>query len=312
VLANERGKRTFVLGSDDDARALWTPAWAPPASGTSADVFAMRGIAARREVAIAAAELCAAVLASALGVRTRGVVRGHAFQDVQRGHAFQDVQRGGQPGLAAEEAGEGEGVAFDLIASRQRPRGAHAPHAVDVIAVDDPAILTGGNVLGRLAPGGWIAIPTEQRAADALWAEVPPWVKATAFERAAHVVGWFPTVDDDPWVTAAAFAGIALAALAAEPLPPPSSRDPARAALWNSSAADGTVVAREVAAALLTALDGVVPTERTAAIAARGGSAARAAFERHIEVPRATIDREDDAVRLGRLGARASRPPKAQ
>jgi pyruvate ferredoxin oxidoreductase alpha subunit len=288
VLANERGKRAFVLGGDD-ARALSTPAWAPPAAREPGHVFAMRGVAARREVAVAAAELCAAVLASALGVRTRGVVRG----------------------LAGEE---GEGIAFDLIASRHRPRGGHAPHAVDVVAVDDPAILGKGNVLTRLAPGGWLAIPTEQRAAESFWAEVPPWVKATAFDRAARVIGWFPTVEEDPWVTAAAFAGIALAALADDPPPPPSGHEPSgqdnrRGALWNSTAADGTVVAREVAAALLTVLEGVVATEKTAAIAARGGSAARAAFERHVEVPRAAIDREDDGVRIGRRDARVSRPP---
>jgi pyruvate-ferredoxin/flavodoxin oxidoreductase len=283
VLANERGKRTFVLGSND-ARALSTSAWAPPAAREAGHVFAMRGVAARREVAVAAAELCAAVLASALGVRTRGMVRG----------------LGGD---------EGEGIAFDLIASRHRPRGGHAPHAVDVVALDDAAMLERGNVLARLAPGGWLAIPTEQRAAEAVWAEVPPWVKATAFERAAHVVGWFPTVDDDPWVTASAFAGIALAALAADPPPPPSGQDPGRGPLWNSFSADGMVVAREVAAALLTALEGVVPTEMTAALAARGGSAARAAFERYIEVPRAAIDREDDGVLIGRRDARVSRPP---
>jgi len=283
VLANERGKRAFVLGGDD-SRALWTPAWSPPAAREAGHVFAMRGVAARREVAVAAAELCAAVLASALGVRTRGVVRG----------------------LAGEE---GEGIAFDLIASRHRPRGAHAPHAVDVVAVDDVAILVKGNVLARLAPGGWLAIPTEQRAAESFWAEVPPWVKATAFDRAARVIGWFPAVEEDPWVTAAAFAGIALAALADDPPAPPSGRETGRGALWNSAAADGTVVAREVAAALLTVLEGVVATEKTAAIAARGGSAARAAFERHVEVPRAAIDREDDGVRIGRRDARVSRPP---
>ncbi len=283
VLANERGKRAFVLGGDD-ARALWTPAWSPPATRDTGDVFAMRGIAARREVAVAAAELCAAVLASALGVRTRGVVRG----------------------LGADE---GEGVAFDLIASRHRPRGGHAPHAVDVVAVDDTAILSRGNVLARLAPGGWLAVPTEQRAADALWAEVPPWVKATVFERGARVIGWFPAVDEDPWVTAAAFAGIALAALAAEPSAPLPGREPQHGPLWSSASADGTVVAREVAAALLTALEGVVATEKTASIAARGGSAARAAFEKYVEVPRAAIEREDDGVRIGRRDVRVSRPP---
>ncbi len=279
VLADERGKRTFVLGGDE-AQALFTPTVARDAS----DVFAMRGIASRREVAVAAAELCAAVLASALGVRTRGVARG----------------------LAADEGG---GFAFDLIASRHRPRGAHAPHAVGMVAIDDAGILACGNPLARLAPGGWLALPSEQRAADALWAEVPSWVKATAFERGARVVGWSPGPDDEAWVTAAAFAGIALAAAAADSSLQMSAQVPAKGALWNSASTDGAVVAREVAAALLTALEGAVAIEKTGSIAARGGSAARAAFERYVEVPRATIDREDDGVRLGRRDVRVSRPP---
>ncbi len=123
VLADERGKRTFVVGGDE-AHSLWTP----PVTRTTAGAFVMRGIAARREVAAAAAELCAAVLASALGLRTRVSVRD----------------------LSDEEGG---GVAFDLVAGRERPRGTHAPHALWGIAPGDHTITARGNALARLATG---------------------------------------------------------------------------------------------------------------------------------------------------------------
>ncbi len=149
---------------------------------------------------MAAAELSAAVLASALGLRTRVTVRE----------------------LSVDEGG---GVAFDLVASRARPRGAHAPHAVGVVALADPSLLEPrehGNALARLAPGGVVAVPSERRAAEALWAEVPPWAKAVVFDRGARVVGWAApqtaeAAPEDAWVTAAAFVGIALALAAAEP-----------------------------------------------------------------------------------------------
>ncbi len=41
-------------------------------------------------------------------------------------------------------------------------------------------------------------------------------------------------------------------------------------------------------------------------VAARGARTAREAFGAHVEVPRATIDREDDGVRLGRRDARVN------
>jgi hypothetical protein len=262
MLADERGKRTFVLGGDEGV-ALLTPVVAR-AAGTAGGTFAMRGVVAKREVALAAADLCAAVLTSVLGLRTRVAVRE----------------------LAEEEGG---GYAFDLTAGRERPRGAHAPHAVRVVALGDPAALARGNALLRLAPGGLLAVPSGQRSADALWAEVPPWAKAVAFDRAARVVGWNGAASSEaPWVVAAGFVGIALAAAAGE-----RSGEGARPI-------DGGVVAREVADALRSA------GPAAAAGAERGAQVAREAFETHVEVPRATIEREDDGVRLGRRDARAA------
>ncbi|MGO9838361.1 MAG: hypothetical protein ACLP1X_29625 [Polyangiaceae bacterium] len=264
LLADERGKRSFVVGGDD-AHALTSRPVVPTTSGA----FAMRGIAATREVACAAAELCAAVLASALGARTRVAVRE----------------------LSEEEGG---GVAFDLVAGRGRPRGTHAPHTVCVVAVDDAATLARGNPLARLAPGGLVAIPTSQRAADGVWAEVPPWAKALVFDRGARVIGWSPALPgDDVWAAAAAFVGIAIAAAAEDP------------SLREGRSVDGGVVEREVADALRTAF---APGRQNTDVGGveRGARIARASFEAHIEVPRATTQREDDGVRLGRRDSRAA------
>jgi pyruvate ferredoxin oxidoreductase alpha subunit len=295
VLADERGKRAFVLGGED-AHALGTAAasaqpnaspWAtsvqPTASGATpeaskpaaaaAGTFVMRGIADRREVAAAAAELCAAVLASALGLRTRVAVR--------------DLPQD-----------EGGGVAFDLVAGRQRPRGTHAPHAVSLVALSDPAFLKNGNALARLGAAGVIAIPSDRRAAEALWAEVPPWVKALAFDRGARVVGWAPAPPRDreqrelgAWVAASAFVGLALAAAAAD-------RGLGVGAGSDGAVIDGAVVQREVAEALRVGV--AFHVSDAALIADRGAAVARAVFEAIVEIPRATIEREDDGVRLGR------------
>jgi pyruvate ferredoxin oxidoreductase alpha subunit len=278
VLADERGKRAFVLGGGD-AHALGTsPSMVPPPPipgsvqlAPAAGTFVVRGIAARGEVAAAAGELCATVLSSALGLRTRVVVRD----------------------LSEEEGG---GVAFDLVASRERPRGAHAPHAISLVALGDPAFLARGNALARLAAAGVIAMPSERRAAEPLWAEVPPWVKAIAFDRGARVVGWSPAVDSTEgdevgtWVAASAFVGVALGVAASDRA---LGAAPGRA----GPALDGGVVQREVAEALRV---GVAFSSQAALVAERGASVARAVFEAIVEIPRTTIEREDDGVRLGR------------
>jgi pyruvate/2-oxoacid:ferredoxin oxidoreductase alpha subunit len=276
LLADERGKRTFVVGGDE-AHALSTP----PVTRAAGKTFAMRGIASRREVAAAAAELCVTVLASALGLLTRVAVRA----------------------LSTEEGG---GVAFDLVASRDRPRGEHAPHAVHVVALDDASPLACGNPLSRLAPGGLLAVPSQQLAADGLWAELPPWAKAIVFDRGARVLGWFPAPsDENVWVSAAAFVGIALAAATTDLATGGDRSDGTSPALPGRGRAsiEGAVVAREVGDALRVAREGAADA---AAIAERGGRIARQAFEGHVEVPRATIEREDDGVRLGRRDARVN------
>jgi pyruvate-ferredoxin/flavodoxin oxidoreductase len=274
VLADERGKRTFVLGGDD-ANAIATPAVERATGGA----FALRGLTTRREVAIAAAELAAAVMGSVLGVRARLAVRA----------------------LSSEEGG---GIAFDLVAGRERPRGLHAPHAVHAVVLDDEGMLARHNPLVRLAQGGFIAVPTRQRSADALWAEVPAWAKAVAFDAHAHVIGWAPaTVEQSPWVGAAGFVGVALAIAARHPV------------LGSGRAVDESLVEREVADALRVALEPQRHLQGEEIVRA-GAVLARSTFGAHVDVPRATIEREDETVRLGRRDARAARisdpPPRTR
>jgi pyruvate-ferredoxin/flavodoxin oxidoreductase len=268
VMADERGKRAFLLGGDA-AQALIPAAGSGPPGPMAGDAFVMRGIATRREVAAAAAELSAAVLASALGLRTRVAVRQ----------------------LPDDEGG---GVAFDLVAGRRRPRGTHAPLAVGAVAIAEPILLGRGNPLARLAPAGVLAMPSERRAADALWAEIPPWAKALVFDRGARVVGWSPPVaaeSADAWLVASSFVGIALALAALD-----------RALGLGERMLDGAVVEREVGEALR--LGAAFHSREGASLADRGGRAARTVFEGLVEIPRATIDREDDGVHLGRLRPR--------
>ena len=275
VLADERGKRTFVLGAEE-ARAPAAPSSVPPGPVASTGSFVMRGLTDRREVASAAAELCAAVLASALGLRTRVAVRD----------------------LPEEEGG---GVAFDLVAARARPRGSHAPRAIGVVALADASLLARGNALSRLARAGVLAIHTERRAADAIWSELPSWAKALVFDRGARVLGWAnarePATNgagvgvpsSNPWVAAAAFVGVALAVAVSDR----SLRD-----LGVGEGVDGAVVEREVTEALRGGV--AFHAKDAAGVAEGGGKAGRAAFEAMVEVPRATIERDDDGVRLGR------------
>jgi hypothetical protein len=216
------------------------------------------------------------VLHSALGLRARGSARVVAGEAAQAG---------------AGGAGNHEHV-FDVVASRERPRGSHAPHRVRLVALEDIGSLLQGNPLARLAEGGIVAVPTTQRTADGVWGELPPYAKAIVFDRAARVIGYPAAAtsgaprSDAPWLVAAAFAGIALASVA------PSGRP----------TLDPSLVAREVADALRIALGASHEAD-----AKRGGEAARAAFEASVEVPRATIERDEESVRLGRRDARAAR-----
>jgi pyruvate-ferredoxin/flavodoxin oxidoreductase len=263
MLAGERGRRSFVLGSPDFPGAdPQTVTRASPAT------LAMRGRVRDAATAEACAQLCAAVVSSTLGLRVHASVR-------------------------RATAAEGGGFAFDLLAARDRPRGGHAPHAVKLVALEDAGMLGQGNPLSRLGDEGVLAVPSDERSADAVWAEIPAYAKAIVFDRGGRVVGWAKGPDDGderarPWLVAAAFAGLALA-----------SGGGGRAAV------DASLVAREVADALRVA---VGPSNE--AWVARGAEAARRAFEAHVEVPRATVERDQESIRLGRRDARASVPPR--
>jgi pyruvate/2-oxoacid:ferredoxin oxidoreductase alpha subunit len=262
--ADERGKRTFVLGAEG---ALGLEPSAPSAR-TASHAISMRGRVRDAATAEACAELCAAVVSSALGLYVRSSVR-------------------------KAPAAEGEGFALDFLASRERPRGVHPPHAVGLVALEDAASFAQASPLLRLAEGGVVAVPTQQRSADAVWGELPAYVKAIVFDRNARVVGWTPAEAGEaegrarPWLTAAAFAGLALASAAGR----------------GRAVVDGSLVSREVAEALRAA---VATMDGGESIVTRGADAARRAFEAHIEVPRATVERDEESVRLGRRDARAS------
>ena len=155
-------------------------------------------------------------------------------------------------------------------------------------------MLSAGNPIARLAEDGVLAVPTPERSADAVWSEIPAYAKAIVFDRKARVVGWAPLeaeVAADPkahaWMVAASFAGLALASGA--------GRAPV----------DGSLVAREVAEALRTSSGGALES-----LIARGADAARRAFEAHVEVPRAMVERDEESVRLGRRDVRASERPR--
>ena len=188
-------------------------------------------------------------------------------------------------------AAEGEGFAFDVTASRERLRGSHASHALRLVALADTAMLLRGNPLARLGDGGVLAVPSSHRTADGVWGELPPYAKAIVFDRGARVIGFSSphaeaTGPDARWLAAATFAGVALACVA-----PTGPR-----------ALEASLVAREVEGALEAILG---PGHE--ALTSKGGTLARAAFEAGVEVPRATIEKDEEAVRLGRRDARAAR-----
>jgi hypothetical protein len=166
---------------------------------------------------------------------------------------------------------------------------------VHAVVLDDEGMLARNNPLVRLAQGGCIAVPTRQRSADALWAEVPAWAKAVAFDAHARVIGWAPApADQSPWLAAAAFVGVALAIAAGQSV------------LGGARPIDESLVEREVADALRVALEAQRPAMSEEVVRA-GAALARSAFGAHVEVPRSTIAREDETVRLGRRDARAVR-----
>jgi pyruvate-ferredoxin/flavodoxin oxidoreductase len=259
MLADERGKRSFVLGHADALR----PAPRPSSPPGPPRVFTMRGRVADAQTASACAEVTASALSLALGLRVRASAR-------------------------ALQSGEGEGYAFDVVASRERPRGTHAPHAVGLVVIDDAAALLRGNPLARLADGGVVALPAPAHATDALWSALPPYAKAIVHDRGARLVGYArepsgPDASADRWLSAAGFAGIALA----------------HAAAFANAPLQPGLVGREVT-------DVLAGKKVDAALAHRGGDHARRTFESMVEVPRATIERDREGVELGRRDARAT------
>ncbi len=268
MIAGEQGKRLFVFGADAGLALTREASPFPYARGR----LAMRGRVADTSTANACAELCASVVHSALALKCRASI-----------------------GAGTESA---EGVTFDLVAGRERPRGVTVPHAVGLVALDDPAALIEGNPLARVAPGSLIALPTTQTDAEGFWGELPVYVKAIAFDRRVRVLG-FPTPpqpssqdggEERRWRVAAAFAGTLLFALGAH-----ASASGSRAAI------DGSLVERDVTEAL-RALS-VEPS-----LAERAAMVARRTFESPLEVPRTMIEGDLPAVRLGRRDARAGSP----
>ncbi len=270
MLEGERGKRQFVQGADAELALAPEPVAHPRAPQPQG--FSMRGLVADVPTAEACAELCSGVVASVLGLRARASVRALRRQD-------------------------GPGGEFDLVAARDRPRGVHAPRAARLVALADAEALAHGNPLARLAHGGVVALPTRQPTAEALWAEVPPFVKAIVHDRGARLLGYEPVDSKErseaSWLVAATLAGVALAAFGRA-----GPRHAGDAEGMGRPAVDGSLVAREVEEAL--AVSGV-----DAGVARRAAEVARRVIEAHVEVPRSLIERDEDAVRLGRRDARA-------
>jgi hypothetical protein len=263
MLAGENGKRFFVLGGDaaldlpaapgHDPRSNVEPTSLPPA-------FHLRGIAPDAVVAATAAELASAVIASVLSLKVRAIIR--------------PLPTGG--------------CAFDLAVAPHRLLGAHLSSALDLVVLADASALIRGNPIARLALGGTVAVPSQRTSPEAVWNEMPPYVKAVVFDRQAALVGWSPapssTDDDSRWLAAGGFTGVVLGAMV-------QAKD-----------VDPSLVERDVDAAVR------VLTSPDAAVAAKAASVARHAFEARVSVPRSVVEGDQDAIRLGRQDARATAP----
>jgi len=265
--AGDQAKRWFILGGDASV-GLAPSVLPPPPTTAESPVFHMRGL--HRDVAHAAtaAELVTAVVARVLSLRVRAAIR-------------------------PLPPGEGGGFAFDLVAAPQRPLGVHLASALALVAIDDASSLLEGNPLARLGRAGTVAVPSHRRAPEAVWRDMPPYVKAIVFDRDARVVGWEPPVleglardDEARWLTAGAFAGVAFSVLA-----PHDGVTPR---------VDPSLLEREVIEAVELIGSG------DALVAARAGAAARRAFEACVLVPRAVVEGDEAAIRLGRQDARSA------
>ena len=254
MLEGDLGKRFFSLGagSADASVSLERSALDLRVRPRPDAAFHMRGVLRDAAMATVAAEVVSAVIASVLSLRARASSRG---------------------------------VVFDLVASPERPQGVILPQVLSLIVLDDVASLIQGNPLARLGNGGTVAVASTRRTPEALWSDLPPYVKAIVFDRRAHVVGWEPlAVPNDaatPWMVAATFAGLALAVAGAGPQ------------------VDASLVERGVVDAVRCAPDGEEH-------AVRAGKVARAAFEAHLAIPRSIVEGDLESVRLGRKDARAA------
>ncbi len=179
----------------------------------------------------------------------------------------------------------GGGHAFDLSACSQRPLGAHLSPSMSLVVLDDASALIHGNPVARLGRAGTLAVPSRKPSAEGLWADIPPYVKAIIHDRQGRVAGWELPPDASPYVVAGAFVGLALGELA-------------RSEAWHAHV-DPSLVDRAVA----EAVEVMEPGPSTAPAA---GAAARRAFEAALFVPRGVVEQDQEAVRLGRMDARAT------
>jgi pyruvate/2-oxoacid:ferredoxin oxidoreductase alpha subunit len=267
MVDGDRGKRLFVYGSDATLALARLGEAAPYAPSR----WTMRGVVTGIDAAHACAELGVMVLQSALALKSRVLV-----------HPF--------------EGTDNQTASFEVVAARARPRSPTGPSPLKLVVLDDLRALVEKNPLARVADGSALAVPTQARDGDALWNELPLYVKAIVFDRGMRVIG-FPSLPHDseperPWQTAAAFAGILLSAFGR------TGWDRGDGATMAASI-DGSLVEREVTQAL-TALG--VPASR----ASEYGKVARRAFESPLEVGRATVEKDLAAIGLGRNDARAA------
>ena len=263
MLAGDHGKRFFVLGGDASLDLERTRT--EPRDAKASSVFHMRGLVRDGAVAEATAELVTVVIARVLALSVRASIRPLSPAD-------------------------GPGVAFDLAAGAERPRGVHVSPQLALLVIDDMTSLLRGNPLARLGRGATVAVPTHKASPEAVWGDMPPYAKTIVFDRDARVVGWEPstgTEGEARWLLAAGIAGVALAAL----LLPVDGRP----------RVDASLVEREVGDAVRE-LSG----DATSDIGRRAGDAARRAFEASITVPRGLVERDEDAIRLGRKDARSA------
>jgi pyruvate-ferredoxin/flavodoxin oxidoreductase len=272
----DRERRSFVLGGlphgDGEHDEHLPKAPSPASMALPPGAFSLRVRASSPERGEAVADLCTQIVMGTLGLRTRATVR------------------------PVKDAGNDE-VMVDLFASRERPRGVHPPHAVRLLILGSVASLLQGHPLARLGLRGALAFPSNASSPEGVWSELPAYAKALVFDRHARVFGFRPSAQAEgtdkaiePWLYAALVAGVAVG----------TAGTPGRPVL------DPSRLARDVEDLLQKPL----AAHGGADAARRGGAIARAAMESILEVPRATLERDEESIRLGRRDTRASERPR--